>query len=167
MDKTAFHSLSYGVYIVSARIGERLNGQICNTVFQVTADPPQLAISVNRENYTHICLRESGSFSVAVLSEEAPMVYIGRFGFRCGRDFDKYSEIEYRIGETGSPIPTDHTVAYMECRIGREIDCGTHSLFLGEVVDAARLSDTAPMTYDYYHRVVKGRSPSKAPTYIG
>ena len=167
MDKSALQTVSYGVYVVSARTGDRLNGQICNTVFQVTAEPPQLAISVNRENYTHHCLRESGSFSVAVLSEKTPLKYIGRFGFRCGRDFDKFGEIDYICADTGSPVPTEYAVAYIDCRISEEFDCGTHSLFLGEVVGAERLGDDPPMTYDYYHRVVKGKSPSRAPTFAG
>ncbi len=167
MDRGALQAISYGVYVVSSSSGRKFNGQICNTVFQVTAEPPQLAVSVNRENFTHHCLRHSGAFTVAVLSREAPLVYIGRFGFRCGRDFEKFEEIEYRLGVTGAPIPTDYTVAYMECRIRREIDCGTHSLFLGEVVEAERLGEDPPMTYDYYHEVVKGKSPRGAPTYIG
>jgi len=168
MDKTALHSLSYGVYVVSSRTDDRLNGQICNTVFQITAQPPRLAISVNRENYTHLCLRRSGAFSVSVLSEDVPMRYIGRFGFRCGRDFEKFEDIDYRIGETGSPIPLEHAVAWLECRVSDEFDCGTHSLFMGDVVGAERLDTAAkPMTYEYYHNVVKGKSPSTAPTYIG
>jgi len=167
MDRAAFASLSYGVYVVcTGRDGLR-NGQICNTVFQVTSDPPMFAISVNKLNYTHECLGRTSNFSVSVLSEETPMTYIGRFGFRCGRDFDKFDGIAVREGVTGCPIATDNALAFIECAVRDGFDCGTHTLFLGEAVDAGILSAGTAMTYAYYHSVKKGKSPSRAPTFLG
>jgi ferric-chelate reductase [NAD(P)H] len=167
MDKAAFASLSYGVYVVCTGKDRLRNGQICNTVFQITADPPTIGISVNKLNYTHECLAKTRNFSVSVLSEEAPMTYIGRFGFRCGRDFDKLDGLKIREGITGAPIVSDHAVAFVECRILDSLDCGTHTLFLGEALDAGFLGPGTAMTYAYYHSVKKGKSPSRAPTFIG
>ncbi|NLP04954.1 flavin reductase [Candidatus Fermentibacteria bacterium] len=167
MDKTALHRISYGVYIVATGGGGLRNGQIANTVFQITAEPPTVAISINKLNFTHECLEKTGVFSVSVLAEDAPMTFIGRFGFRCGRDFDKLEGIGTREGVTGCPVVTDHTSAYLECRIVSRLDCGTHTLFLGELADAGILNDLPVMTYAYYHLVKKGKSPSRAPTYIG
>jgi ferric-chelate reductase [NAD(P)H] len=167
MDKTAFASLSYGVYVVCTGKDGLRNGQICNTVFQIAADPPTLGISVNKLNYTHECLAKTFNFSVSVLSEEAPMTYIGRFGFRCGRDFDKLAGLDVREGITGAPIVSDYAVAFVECRILESFDCGTHTLFLGEALDAGFLGPGTAMTYAYYHSVKKGKSPSRAPTFIG
>ncbi len=166
-DRGALHTLSYGVYIVcSGRVGAA-NGQICNTVFQVTAEPATVAVSINKLNYTHECLERSGVFSVSVLEEDAPMVFIGRFGFRCGRDFDKLEGLSVIHGPSGAPIVRDHSVSFLDCRTVSSLDCGTHTLFTGEVLDAGMLSDSKPMTYAYYHMVKKGRSPDRAPTFTG
>ncbi len=167
IDRSAFRAFSYGVYVVCSGSEARRNGQICNTVFQVTSEPPTVAASINKLNFTHEILTEHRNFTVSVLSEEAPMVYIGRFGFRCGRDFDKFEGIRARQGSTGAPIPEDYSVSFIECRVTDSLDCGTHTLFLGEVVDAGVLSDATPMTYAFYHEVKKGKSPSRAPTFIG
>lgn len=167
MDKAAFHRISYGVYVVCAGGAGRRNGQICNTVFQVTSEPATVAISINKLNYTYECLGHSAGFSVSVLEEDTPMTFIGRFGFRCGRDFDKLENLDIREGTTGCPIVLDHAVAFLECRIRSRFDCGSHVLFLGEAEDAGILSEAPPMTYAYYHTVKKGKSPDRAPTFIG
>ena len=167
MNMLALHTISYGVYVVSSKLGERPNGQICNTVFQVTADPPVMAVSINRENFTHECLCELKAFTVSALSTDADLKLIGRFGFRCGRDFDKFDGVGSREGVTGAPILLDSTVSFVECEVIARHDLGTHSLFLGRVVECDMLDpETEPMTYRHYHEVVKGKSPRKAPTYI-
>jgi ferric-chelate reductase [NAD(P)H] len=167
MDRTAFVSLSYGVYVVCSGTEGLRNGQICNTAFQITAEPPTFAVSINKLNYTHECIEKAGNFSISVLSEEAPMTYIGRFGFRCGRDFDKMAGLSIRQGASGAPIVSDFAVAFVDCRILRSFDCGTHTLFLGEALDAGILGPGTAMTYAFYHSVKKGKSPSRAPTFIG
>ena len=167
MDRSAFHSLSYGMYIVATGTAERQNGQICNTVFQVTSEPATIAISINRLNYTYECLGSAGSFSVSVLEEDTPMTFIGRFGFKSGRDIDKFEGTAFRTCSSGCPVVLEHATSFIECRIRESFDCGTHALFLGEVEDAGVLTQARPMTYAYYHMVKKGRSPDRAPTFIG
>ncbi|ACB07098.1 flavin reductase [Candidatus Korarchaeum cryptofilum] len=166
MNAKALRKISYGLYIVSSRLGDKLNGQIANTVFQVTSEPPKVAVCINKENFTHECIRSSWAFSVSVLRKEAPMTLIGRFGFMSGRDLNKFEGISYKIGKTGAPIVLDESVAYMEFIVTSTLDVGTHTIFVGELVDAELLSDEEVMTYDYYHKVKRGVSPEKAPTYM-
>ncbi len=166
MNKRVFHKISYGLYIVASRKGEKLNGQIANTVFQVTSNPPTIAISINKENLTHEFIRESKVFSVNILSVETSLEFIGLFGFRSGRDINKFENVNYFLGKTSSPIIKDHTVGYLEAEVIDSLDCGTHTLFLGRVVEGDILKDEEPMTYAFYHQIKGGKSPEKAPTYI-
>ncbi|RKZ34777.1 High molecular weight rubredoxin [bacterium] len=166
MNRIALYKLSYGMYVVGSRKGEKLNGQIANTVFQITSEPPTVAVSINKENLTGEYIEESGVFSVSVLSTEAPMRLIGRFGFKSGRELDKFKDIKYRIGKTGSPILLDSCIAFLEAKVKESLDVGTHTVFIGELLDADVISEGEPMTYAYYHEIKKGKSPKTAPTYI-
>ncbi len=167
MDKTALYKLSYGLYIVSSSLDGRRNGQIANTVFQVTSEPPAVAVAINKQNFTHEFISGSGKFSVSILAKTAPMKFIGLFGFRCGRDIDKFAEVNSRLGTSGVPVVLDHALAFLEAEVTGKLDCGTHTLFLGTVVDCGVLAEGEPMTYAYYHEVKGGKSPKTAPTYAG
>ncbi len=166
MDKRAFFKISCGVYIVTSAMDGKYNGQIANTVFQVSSEPPTLAVCINRQNLTHEFVSSSKFLAVSVLSESAPMATIGLFGFKSGKDVNKFEKLNYRVGVTGAPIVLDSAVAYFEIKITDRIECGTHDIFVGEVVEAAGLSDDPPMTYAFYHQVKGGKSPKAAPTYI-
>jgi len=165
MNLKALHKISYGLYVVCSKKDERINGQIANAIFQVTAEPPTIAVSINKLNCTHEYIQNSRKLSISVLSEETPMKFIGTFGFKCGRDIDKFEGVKYKIGKTKIPIITDHSLAYIETKIINQIDVGTHTIFIGEVLDADILTDKTPMTYEYYHKVKGGFSPKTAPTY--
>ncbi len=166
MNFEALYKISYGLYIVSSCMGDKLNGQIVNTVFQVTSEPVMVAVCVNKNNLTHEFINESGVFSVSILEKETPMQFIGRFGFRTGRTFDKFEGIDYFIGKTGAPIVRDHTVAFIEAEVKNTMDIKTHTLFVGEVVDAEILKDAEVMTYSYYHYILKGKAPKTATVYL-
>jgi flavin reductase (DIM6/NTAB) family NADH-FMN oxidoreductase RutF/rubredoxin len=166
MNLKALHTCSYGLYVVSSRKGDRLNGQIANTVFQITSDPPTVAVSINKQNLTHEFISESKVFVASILSSDAPLSLIGHFGFKSGRDVDKLKDINYKLGETKAPIILDHTIAYLEARVINQVDVGTHTIFIGELVGADVLTEGAPMTYAYYHEVKRGTTPKTAPTYI-
>ncbi len=166
IDSKAFRALSYGLYVITSRDGERLNGQIANAVIQVTSQPPRLAVALNKENLTNDFVTKSGVFAVSVLEEETPMPFIGLFGFKSGREVDKLSQVEFEKGETGAPLVMDHAVTVMEARVLKSMDVGTHTVFVGEVVGAKVVKGGDPMTYAYYHQVKGGKSPKKAPTYI-
>ena len=166
MNHVALQRCSYGVYVVSTQFEGKLNGQIANAVCQITSDPPTVLVSLNRSNLTHELVTKSRVFSISILSEEAPMQLIGRFGFKSGRDTDKFEGISYKTGTTSSPIVLEHTTSYMDCELVSSIDVGTHTVFVGRVVDAEVVGEGRPMTYAYYHQIKGGKSPKTAPTYI-
>jgi len=162
----ALHKLSYGLYVVGSRKGDKLNGQVANTVFQVTSEPPTIAVIINKNNLTHQFITESKVFSASVLSRETPLSFIGHFGFKSGRDIDKLEGINYKIGETQAPVIIDNAIAYLEVKVIQEIDVGTHTIFIGELVEAEVIREGECMTYDYYHQVKRGTTPKTAPVYV-
>ena len=162
---SAFLKLSYGVYIVTSRLREKLNGCIANALMQVSDAPPSVAVCMSKKNLTHGYIQECGAFAVSVLKQSTPLKFIGLFGFRSGRDADKLSRVSFRTGATGCPLVTDNAVALFEVRVGKETDAGTHTVFMGKVVNGKVLGDEEPLTYTYYHDVLKGKTPENAPTY--
>jgi len=166
MNLKALYKLSYGLYVVSSKKGNRLNGQVANSVFQVTSEPPTIAVSINKNNLTHEFIRESKVLAVSILSRDTPLSFIGHFGFKSGRDINKFEGISYEMDETQAPVLTDNTVAYLEARVTQELDAGTHTIFIGELVGADVVKEGDPMTYAYYHQVKRGTTPKRAPTYI-
>ena len=166
IDSRAFRHITYGLYIVCSIHEGKKNGQIANTVFQVTANPPRIAVSINKENLTHEHISNSGLLSVSVLDESTPMKLIGTFGFKCGRDTDKFASCtDVRIGEMGCPIVVDHVLSVIEARVFDSVDVGTHTVFFADVIRTQVFREGKPLTYAYYHEVLKGRSPKNAPTF--
>lgn len=166
MNLKALYSISYGLYVICSRKGDRLNGQTANTVIQVSPDPPTVSVCINKGNLTHEFIKDSGVFTASVLSQDTPLSFIGRFGFKSGRDIDKFEGVNYKIGETQAPIVLDHTLAYLEAKVIKEVDAGTHTIFIGELVGAEVLKEGEPMTYAYYHQIKRGTTPKTAPAYI-
>jgi len=167
MNLEALHKLGYGMYVVGSHKGNKLNGQIANTVFQITSEPATVAVSINKKNLTHEYIKASKVFSAAVLCQATPLSYIGGFGFKSGKDVDKLKGAHYRIGQTGSPIFLDYATAYLETEVIQDVDVGTHTIFIGKVVNAEVLTEDPCMTYEYYHQVKRGTTPKTAPSYIG
>jgi len=167
MTKNALGSINYGIYIVSSLNKGKYNGQIVNTVFQVSAEPPCVAVCLNKKNLTHEYIKASKVFSVSILEKDTPMTYIGKFGFKSGRDIDKFADTKNKIGKTGAPIVLDYALGDFECEVISETDAATHTIFLGKVVADEILSEgKEALTYEYYRQVKKGKSPSTAPTYV-
>lgn len=166
MDAKALHKLSYGMYIVGSQLGERLNGQVANTVFQLTSEPPVIAVSLNKQNLTLEFVQASRVMAVSVLSTGADLRLIGDFGFKSGRDFDKFAGRKFKTGITGAPILLESAVAYLEAEVTDFVDVGTHVLCVGRVVAAELLSEEEPMTYAFYHQVKRGQAPKTAPTFV-
>ncbi len=165
-DPRALWKVSYGLYVVTSRSADgKPNGQIANTVFQVTAEPPQVAVAINKGNFTHRYIEESKAFAVSVLSQEAPMKFIGLFGFRSGRDIDKLSQVEHKAGRTGAPVVLDYALSFFEVEVKEAVDLGTHTLFVGEVVAGEPLGEGIPLTYADYREKKKGKTPETAPTH--
>ena len=166
MNLKTLHKLGYGLYVVTSRKGDRLNGQIANTVFQITSEPPTIAVSINKNNLTWEFIKESGVFAVSVLCQDTPLSFIGNFGFKSGRDTDKLKGLNYKTGQTKAPVVIDNAASYIEARVKKEMDVGTHTIFVGEVVDGDILNDKTCMTYEYYHQVKRGTTPRTAPSFI-
>jgi len=166
MNPRTLHKITYGMYIICSKKDGRYNGQIANALIQVTAEPRTIAIAINRDNLTHEYILQSGVFTVSVMDIGCDMKLIGKFGFKSGRNIDKFEGIDYKIGQTGVPIVLNHALAFIEAKVIDKIDIHTHTIFIGEVVDAEILNEDDVMTYSYYHLVKGGKSPKNAPTYI-
>ncbi|OGN98042.1 MAG: flavin reductase [Chloroflexi bacterium RBG_13_51_18] len=166
MNLNALYKLSYGMYIIGSHKGDKLNGQIANTVFQITSEPPTVAVSINKQNLTHEYIKASQVFSASMLCQASPLPFIGGFGFKSGRDTDKLKGVNYKVGQTGSPIFLDNATAYLEAEVTQDIDVGTHTIFIGKIIAAEILNEDPCMTYEYYHQVKRGTTPKTAPSYI-
>jgi flavin reductase (DIM6/NTAB) family NADH-FMN oxidoreductase RutF/rubredoxin len=166
MNLQALYKLSYGMFVVCSKKDDKYNGQICNTVIQVCSEPPIIAMALNKQNLTNEYVSASKVFTVSVLSEQTPLSFIGNFGFKSGRDIDKFKGVNYKMGETGAPIVLDNTLAYLEAKVIGQVDVSTHTIFVGEVVAAEVVKEGEPMTYAYYHQVKRGTTPKTAPTFI-
>ena len=152
MNNNVFKNLSYGVYIVSCECDGKYTGCTVNSIMQITSSPATVALSVNHENYTHSCIEKTNPLA------------IGTFGFRSGRDCNKFDIIPYEIID-GLPVIKE-ACAYLICNLKDKIETSTHTVFLADVLNGDILNDNTPMTYSYYHSVIKGKSPKTAPTYI-
>jgi len=160
-------NLTYGLYVVTSAADGKGNGQIANTVIQVTADPARIAVALNKQNLTHEYVSRGGAFGVSVLAQETPMTFIGLFGFKSGRDVDKLSRVEHKKGATACPVVTENALAVIEARVVGRLDAGTHTVFVGDVVAGEVLRDGDPLTYALYRDVKMGKAPKTAPTYHG
>jgi ferric-chelate reductase [NAD(P)H] len=167
LDLRVFRDLSYGLYIVTSKDGDKINGQIVNTVIQVTSNPPRVAVIINKKNLTHAYIMSSKVFSAMVLDENVTMIFLGPFGFRSGRDVNKFEKTAFKIGNTGSPIITEYALSMIEAEVFDNIDLGTHTIFIGDVVNSEILKQGTPLTYRHYHEHLKGRTPPNAPSFRG
>ena len=164
MNKKVLRSLSYGVYVISTLDGERHTGCIANSAMQITSSPASIAVSINHDNYTNSCIEKCGRFAISILSESSDPGLIGTFGFHSGKDTDKFSDVKHHVID-GIAVPDD-SCGYIVCKVTGKLETSTHTIFLGEMTEGDVLSENAPMTYAYYHNVVKAKSPKDAPTYL-
>ncbi len=166
MNRQALQKLSYGVYLVTTANQGKLFGCVANSAMQITSSPARIAVSISHDNATFEQMIQSRRFALSVLSTEVAPTLIGGFGYRSSRNSNKFQDVAYSF-QDGLPVP-DSAMAWITCNIIKTMDAGTHTIFLGEVADAEVTREAAtPMTYDYYHKVIKGRSPKNAPTYVG
>lgn len=166
IEDKAFFKLSYGLYIVTSAFEDQHSGQIANAVTQVTAEPPMLAVCINKQNYTYELIQKSKLIGMSVLTKDTPMEFIGKFGFKSGRDIDKFEGVQYKKGETGVPVVLDNSASYFEIKVENQIDVFTHTIFIGRIVNARMIKDDEEITYKYYQEIKHGKSPKTAPTYI-
>ena len=164
MDTNALNRITYGLFVLTVRLGEKDNGCIVNTVTQVTSSPTRIAVTVNKQNLTHDVLLHTGLFNVSMISEDAPFALFKRFGFQSGRDADKFEGLDgVKRGGNGIAYLSQGVNAFLGAKVSSTVDLGTHTLFIADVTDGAVLSDTPSMTYAYYHANVK---PQPAPAAV-
>ena len=163
MDPRAMYSISYGLFVVTAKT-DKDNGCITNTVMQVTTSPNRITLAVNKANYTHDMILASGIFNVSVISEAADFSLFKRFGFASGRDTDKFKGFyAVRRAANGVLYVTEGTNALISAKVVDTVDLGTHTLFIADVTDMEILSDAPSATYAYYHAHIKPK-PEKPKT---
>ncbi len=163
MNKSALYQLSYGVYVVSTWDRGRATGCTANSAMQITSSPATIAVSINHDNYTNQCIQDTGKFAISILGEHTDPSVIGTFGFYSGRDTNKFEKVE-PVMKSYMPVVPD-ACAYIVCELIDRMETTSHTVFLGKVIDADVLKKDEPMTYAYYHNVIKGKSPKNAPTY--
>lgn len=167
IDEKALYFLSSGVYVVSTGYEGVFNGQIINTATQVSGLPDIcIAISLHKDNYTTELLEKSGHFSISVLEEGVPMTFIGTFGFRCGRDIDKFKKCEFKVHGGCLPVVTQYSLSAVCADVEDVLSVYSHKVFIGRVTSAEKIKDGVPLTYKAYHELKRGKSPKNAPTSI-
>ena len=162
MDNQAMYRLSYGLFVLTAREGEKDNGCIINTAVQVTTEPNCITIAVNKKNYTHDMILRTGIFNVSVLTENSSFDTYRHWGFRSGADVDMTKEITFSRAQNGVIYLTGETNAVISARVVSTVDLGTHTLFLADVTDAKVLGDAPSVTYAYYQKHIK-QAPNTQP----
>ena len=162
MDKKALYKLSYGVFMLSPKDGETVNGCITNTCMQVANSPTRIAIAVINTNYTCDLIKKSGVFALSLLDETCSFELIKHFGFQSGREVNKFENLQMPVDVNGIPYMGWQACAVISGKVISSQDLGSHTLFIAEVVDAKLLNDNAPLTYDDYQTKVKPKPAPKA-----
>ncbi|HOM38571.1 MAG TPA: rubredoxin [Spirochaetota bacterium] len=167
MELKSLYNLTYGMYIVSTEFEGKKNGQIANVAGQITNNPIKLFICLNNNNLTTELIKKRKAFSISILSEEANMKLIGKFGFKSGKEIDKFQDTEYITTKDNIPIVKESSLSYLVVDVETELNVGTHTVFIGSLRDANLFENKGnPMTYAYYHLVKGGLTEKNAPTFI-
>jgi flavorubredoxin/flavin reductase (DIM6/NTAB) family NADH-FMN oxidoreductase RutF len=154
-DMTALFKIGYGLYVVTCNDGKKDNGLIVNTVSQVTDTPNRIAVTINKANYSHHIIKQTGKMNVNCLTVEAPFKVFESFGFRSGRNVDKFADCTPLRSDNGLVFLPRYINAFMSLKVEQYVDLDTHGMFICSVTEARTISDAETMTYAYYHANVK------------
>lgn len=165
MDETVLYDISYGMYVVTTKHQGKNVGCIANSFCQITANDFVVSISLNKDNFTNTAIKQTKRFCLSIISEKTNPEVIKKFGFYSSSKIDKFDEFEYENIDN-LPVIKENTCGYVFCDVFDVVDCGSHDLFLAKISHSQKLESTTPMTYAYYHEVIKGKAPKNAPTYI-
>lgn len=155
MNNLAMFKMSYGLYVLSARVDNKDNGCIINTAMQITDTPKQIIIGVNKQNLTHDMIMQTKAFNLSMLDQRTPFSVFQNFGFQSGKTVDKFKDVAKKRSENGIAYLVDTTNAYLAAKVIATLDVGTHTIFIAEVTEAEVLSDQASVTYSYYQEQIK------------
>ncbi len=165
IQKESLYNLSYGLFVLTTKDGNKDNGCIINTAIQVSNKPEKIAISVNKQNYTHDMIKNTGEFNLSIINEKAPFSLFQQFGFSSGRDTDKFKDSSMIVrASNGIIFLPEYANSYISCKVLESVDCGSHTLFVAEITEAKAFDKTASMTYSYYFANVKPKPQTKATT---
>lgn len=154
-DLSALFNIGYGLYVVTSNDGKKDNGLIVNTVTQVTNSPNRIAVTINKENYSHHVIKQTGKMNINCLNVDAPFRLFENFGFKSGRSADKFADYEFIRSDNGLPFLTAYINSFMSLKVEEYVDLGTHGMFICSVTEARVMNDKETMTYSYYHKNVK------------
>lgn len=159
MNNKALFNISYGLYILTAKQGEKDNGCIINTFMQLTSSPLSVSIAVNKDNYTTQMIKETGEFNITVLTEDTSFDTFKRFGFASGKNTDKFEGLTPERSANGIAYLDGNS--YFSCKVKEAVDCGTHLIFVADVLEMEVLNSRPSATYDYYHKNIKPKPQEK------
>ena len=156
MNTKAMYKLSYGLFVCTSVQGDKKNGCIINTAIQVASEPNRISIAINKAIYTHDMVKDTGEFTVSIISEKATFDLFKRFGFQSGKDVDKFEGFDgYATGANGIRYVTEGTNAYISVKVTQSVDLGSHTMFVGTITDMEVLDSAASATYAYYFENIK------------
>ncbi len=164
-DLTALFNIGYGLYVITSNDGKRDNGLIVNTVSQVSDNPNRIAVTINKDNYSHHVIKQTGVMNINCLSTDAPFSVFENFGFRSGRNTDKFEGMEKLRSDNGLVFLDKYINSFMSLKVENYVDLGSHGMFICSVSEARVLSSRETMTYSYYHKNVKPK-PNKKKGYV-
>ena len=168
MDKKAMYKLSYGLFVLTAKNGEKDNGCIINTAIQAASTPNQISICVNKANYTHDMILSTREFTISVISQKADFELFKHFGFQSGKDVDKFKNYSFcKRGSNGIMYITEGTNAFISVKVAKTEDLGSHTMFVGEITDMEVLAETPSATYEYYMNNIKPKPDAVGKTADG
>jgi len=154
-DLSALFNIGYGLYVITSNDGKKDNGLIVNTVTQVTNTPNRIAVTINKENYSHHIINQSGKMNINCLSVDAPFSVFENFGFRSGRNVDKFKDIELLRSDNGLAFLPRYINSFMSLKVEQYIDLDTHGMFICSVTESRVITNAETMTYTYYQNNVK------------
>ena len=166
MDLTALFNIGYGLYVVTSNDGKKDNGLILNAIMQVTNTPNRVAVTINKQNYSHDVIRASGIMNVNCLSTEAPFKVFEVFGFASGRNVDKFADCTPPRSENGLVYLPKYINAFISLKVEQYVDLDTHGMFICTVTEAEKINDLETMTYTYYQKNVKPKPQAKKKGYV-
>lgn len=164
MDQEIFKDFSYGMFVISTNYNGKDVGCFVNTCVQITNSEPVLAISINKNNFTNKAIKQTKKLAISILSEETNPDVIGKFGFYTSEKVNKFETFNI-LRESSLPIVNENMCGYLICELVEVVNVNTHDVFLVKVIETKKLNNFVPMTYSYYHKVIKGKAPKTAPTY--
>ena len=155
IDKNALFNIGYGLYVITSNDGNKDNGLIVNTVTQVTSNPVRIAVTINKQNYSHDVIKNTGLMNVNTLTTSAPFSVFERYGFHSGRTVDKFKDVSVEHSENGLVVLPNYINSFMSLKVEEYLDFDSHGMFVCSVTEAQVVSKAPTMTYDYYHKNVK------------